>query len=188
MNSFGSSASARRKSNARSIAAFGVTFDQFELGLPGTRLVHDGTGPEVHTIGYEGRSLDDLVVCLQESKIDLVVDIREKPISRRPEFRLAPLSLELESAGIEYESWPELGSPTTQRSELRSTGDFETFRKKFRTFALRYRSDYLSNLGRLAKKKRIALFCYERAHEECHRSVVAELLNTKSRAKIQAIV
>jgi len=40
--------------------------------------------PALLTIGYEKRSIDDLLSVLQAREVDCVVDVRLKPWSRRP--------------------------------------------------------------------------------------------------------
>ena len=44
------------------------------------------TAPVAYTIGYEGRELDEFVARLREQQIEVLIDIREKPASRKSGF------------------------------------------------------------------------------------------------------
>lgn len=57
--------------------------------------------PVAYTIGYEGRELDEFVARLREQRIQVLIDIREKPASRKPGFSKTPLREALEEAGWE---------------------------------------------------------------------------------------
>lgn len=46
----------------------------------------------------------------------------------------------------------------------------------------------MSDLCELVQRTIVAMMCYERAHHECHRSVISELLVEKLDAKIVAIL
>lgn len=178
---------ARRNSeNAAALAAFGVIHTD-QVTNVAYRDIRRGNGPTVFTIGYERRDSDDLLARLLDAGVEILVDIRERPFSRKPDFRAGPLRAACESAGIHYESWPRLGSTEHQRTRLKATGDIGEFRKRFRDFAKRGRSSELADLAQLAENKTVALICYERVHEECHRSVVADLLACINDATITAI-
>jgi len=49
----------------------------------------------------------------------------------------------------------------------------------------------MSEIKRLAaevERRAVALLCYERAHEDCHRKIIAELIAHETGAGITAIV
>ena len=62
------------------------------------------------------------------------------------------------------------------------------FRKRFRELVRRSRMDEIEELAELAERKTIALLCYERCHDECHRSIVAEFVAEINDASIAAIL
>lgn len=124
------------------------------------------------SIGYEGRSLIEIVNLLLEHEVDVLVDVRLNAVSRKPGLSKTALSDALTSAGIEYLHERELGNPRDNRDEFRQG------RKAARNRYLRRLSNgglsAFSNTVDLAQTKRVALFCYERTHLECHRSCIAE--------------
>ena len=75
------------------------------------------------TIGYQGASLERLVQTLNDADVTVLLDTRETPMSRRPEFRRSVLQTALEAAGIRYVSLRWLGAPKDLRGAARpSTG------------------------------------------------------------------
>jgi uncharacterized protein (DUF488 family) len=152
------------------------------------RVVRKGNGIRVFTIGYEQRTGEECIASLLEAGVDTLVDVRERPFSRKPDFRKAAIERRCRAAGLAYESWTRLGSTGHQRRQLRETRDFSTFARRYRDFARRRRATELHALATLARTKTIALICYERAHEDCHRSIIADLLADRLDATIIAIL
>ena len=57
----------------------------------------------VYTIGYGGRTVDDLVRQMQAHEIEFVIDVRSSPYSRYwPEFSRKSLAPALRRAGLKY--------------------------------------------------------------------------------------
>jgi len=57
---------------------------------------------KLFTVGYEGRSIDELVDALRAAGVERLVDVRELPLSRRKGFSKTALGDTLRDAGIEY--------------------------------------------------------------------------------------
>ena len=187
MGSCSDRAAKRRTANSRSLDALLAGSNASDTGS-GYRVVRQGNGTTIFTIGYERRDGAELIASLVDAGVRLLVDVRERPISRKPDFRKSALEARCEAAGFLYQSWTELGSTEHQRGQLRNTGDLSEFKRRFRDFARRGRSAALDSLGALAKKKKqIALICYERLHEECHRSIIADLVAERIDATVVAI-
>lgn len=146
-----------------------------------------GKAVTIFTIGYERRDGDDLMNALREHGIKALADVRQRPMSRKPDFRAKALRAFCDEAAIEYQPWPVLGSTVEQRDELQASGDFDQFAADFRSYALAELSSDLMRLAASVAKKPTALLCYERLHTECHRSVIAELVGDKIDATIVAI-
>ena len=186
MSCHGEKAAERRRANAKAIAALGAK-SSVETSRALERKVREGNGTTIFTIGYERRTGEGLVAELRDVGVDLLIDVRERPISRKADFRKAVLERLCDTVGLSYESWPRLGSTGHQRRQLRETGHLGEFRRRYRDFAQRGRHDVLDRLAEVAKQNTIALICYERVHEECHRSIVADLVADRIDATVVAI-
>ena len=124
----------------------------------------------VVSIGYERRSVADLVQILAAQGVVKLIDVRELPISRRPGFSKVPLATSLEAAGIEYVHLGVAGNPHRKEKH-----DID--------LCLLLYADHLSQhpgiLDRVAREISdglTAVLCYERNHHECHRSILLEAL------------
>jgi uncharacterized protein (DUF488 family) len=119
--------------------------------------------------------------------VEHLADIREKPFSRNPDFRAKALAGFCAEAGIEYGAWPRLGSTEGQRLHLETSGDLAWFMGTFRHYATTSLDAELAQLAAVASRKSVALLCYERCHDECHRSIIADLVAEQLDATITAI-
>lgn len=124
------------------------------------------------SIGYEQRSVDDLIRILRRNDVEVLVDVRLNPISRKRGFSKTALAQALAEAGIEYRHERALGNPTENR---------DPFRKGYRSARERYvrhlrngASEVYDELIRLARNAQIAVLCYERDHSTCHRSCILD--------------
>jgi uncharacterized protein (DUF488 family) len=52
------------------------------------------------TIGYEGGTIDALIRTLRQAQVELVLDIRAAPVSRKKGFSKTQLATHLSEAGI----------------------------------------------------------------------------------------
>lgn len=129
----------------------------------------------LYTIGYEGRSVTSLIKTLSEVGVERLVDVRMRPSSRQRGFSLMQLYERLRKAGIQYEHVRELGNPPAIRA-LWYAGEMGRGRRKYRAHLKNGSSDHLDYLVGLAKLSPTAILCRERNPEECHRSVVAEVV------------
>jgi uncharacterized protein (DUF488 family) len=189
MTRFGDEFGKRRAANLAAIQkAYGTAVRELPKGIEGRyRRIRLGEGGAIFTVGYERRSGEELMALLRDAGVDMLADIREKPVSRVADFRASSLQALCADAGINYESWTGLGSTENQREQLKETGDFAAFERRFRSYAVRYCARDLDQLAEVTKIKCVALLCYERRHEDCHRSVVADLLAERNNASIFAI-
>lgn len=126
------------------------------------------------TIGYQGANLDMFLATLKLAGTTLVLDVRERAMSRRKEFAKSALSQALASVGIGYRHERAVGTPRAVRQQYRADQNLNSFFVRF--------NDYLSTqdvvLDRLAGtlRGRVTLMCFERNPCECHRSVVVAAL------------
>jgi len=139
----------------------------------------------IWTIGYEGTRQNDLVATLTTAGIELVVDVRERPQSRRPGFSRRSLEAALVEAGIAYRSVRALGTPRSGRDAARR-GDLATLWTIFGAhLADPSAQAALAELISTARHRRVCLLCYEREARRCHRSMVADAM--AERAAFDAI-
>lgn len=134
----------------------------------------------LHTIGYEGSSIEDFLVTLKRVGIDLLIDVREVPISRKRGFSKIRLCEALYSSGVDYLHLRGLGDPKLGRIAAREGrfGDFQMI------FAAHLRSELAEeDLNRgidVASTRLACLMCFERDHLHCHRRMVAEEMARRS--------
>ncbi|MER2527261.1 MAG: DUF488 domain-containing protein [Candidatus Competibacter denitrificans] len=129
----------------------------------------------LYTIGYEGATLDEFLITLRQTGVNLLLDIREIPISRRKGFSKSVLKQALEATGIDYQHEKRLGSPKTIRDQLRLDKNYDAFFARFNDY-LDTQADVLQILADQLPGK-VALMCYERDPQICHRRVVANALS-----------
>jgi len=131
--------------------------------------------PKLFTVGYEGRSLDELITELVDAGIDRLVDVRELPLSRRRGFSKTALSETLHEAGIEYVHVKALGNPKSNR-ERYWAGDIEGGAAVYRKHLNNGSRSALVELADSLGNDPTCLLCFERDHTECHRDVIVEAL------------
>jgi uncharacterized protein (DUF488 family) len=123
------------------------------------------------TIGYEGRSVPQLVLRLREAGVARVVDVRASARSPRPGFSKGPLSRALEAAGLEYRHLPEAGNPFREEAARDLTGALDRF-----TEHLAGRPEIARAVLAAAEGARTALLCAEANPRRCHRSVLVDVV------------
>lgn len=137
----------------------------------------------IYTIGYEGAALHDFIATLRHVGVDVLVDVRELPISRRKGFSKRQLNEAMAEAGIGYRHVRELGSPKPIRDKLRRDGNYPSFFAAYAEY-LDTQDDLLHSLA-AELVGNVALMCYERDPKTCHRSTVADRLAYLSEAGVQ---
>jgi uncharacterized protein (DUF488 family) len=128
---------------------------------------------ELFTIGYEGRTLPQLTRLLRRSGVERLVDVRERPMSRRKGFSLMPLSEGLRRSGIEYDHQPGLGNPEEIRT-LWKNGQLPEGKTRYRALLQNGRGEGVEWLVGLVRYQTVCLLCVEEDPDRCHRSIIAE--------------
>jgi uncharacterized protein (DUF488 family) len=129
----------------------------------------------IANIGYEGRSIGELIDALKADGVRTVVDVRADPVSRRPEFIGTRMARSLEAAGLGYVQVRELGVPRDVRKDAKGAAGKGRLLAWYRDY-LDGRPELLGRLVEMSKGPRIAMLCYEREESECHRGVLSERL------------
>ncbi|MBQ3396603.1 MAG: DUF488 domain-containing protein [Synergistaceae bacterium] len=126
------------------------------------------------TIGYEGRTLESFINVLIQNGIKLLCDVRKNPVSRKFGFSVKMLEHTLSSIGIKYISIPELGIDSIKRMNLESAKDYDILFAEYRN-NINSRIKYIEKVRRLlVKYHSIALMCYEKDPNMCHRNIIRE--------------
>lgn len=130
------------------------------------------------TIGYEGASLEEYMNRLLRNGMSILCDVRRNPLSRKYGFSKGVLSRTCESLDIRYEHLPELGIPGENRRELNSQADYDALFEVYERDHLPTQTEALQRIRKwMDEGHRVALTCFERHPEQCHRHCVAEGLH-----------
>lgn len=144
--------------------------------------------PKLFLTGYEKETIDEFLIKLEKAGITTVIDVREIPLSRKNGFSKVNLGKILKGRGIEYYHFPELGSPSKIRGELKATGDYLEFFRAYRKHARNELVAVKDVLTLIQKKKHSVLLCFERNCELCHRTILAsELLKLNPQLQVTPI-
>lgn len=128
------------------------------------------------TIGYEGCTIEDLVSELRRTGVELLIDIRAVPISRKPGFSKRQLAAGLDERGIAYVHLQGLGTPKPGRDAVRS-GHPERMEPIFREHMRSDRAQAeLAQAKMLVTSRPACLLCFEHDPMRCHRRFVAEMI------------
>jgi uncharacterized protein (DUF488 family) len=73
------------------------------------------TGRKLYTTGYEKALLKNVISTLAAVRVATLIDVRDRPISRRPGFSKRQLAAAIEEAGIRYLHLGALGTPPEGR-------------------------------------------------------------------------
>ncbi len=128
------------------------------------------------TIGYEGATLPDVLAALARAGVDLLIDVRAVPRSRKPGFSAKLLAGSAEAVGIGYRHLQRLGTPKPGRDAARA-GDAAGMTA---IFTAHMTGDEplaaLAEAVSLARDHRACLLCFERDPHFCHRAIVADMV------------
>lgn len=127
------------------------------------------------TAGYEGLRIDWFLALIGGHPIDMIVDVREHPLSRKPGFSKRALQEFLEQIGVDYVHIPELGSPTAMRRQLKESGEWDVFRTGYAAWLETQRAAF-DTVRHLAKHHSVGLLCFEANVHGCHRSILGSKL------------
>src|SRR5580692_11410326 len=111
----------------------------------------------LYTIGYEKALLKDVVSTLAAARVTILIDVRDRPISRRPGFSKRQLAAAIGEAGMRREwdrFWGIVGEKLARpEAELA-----------------------LQEAAEIAEAAPSCLLCFEADWQICHRRRVAEIL------------
>ena len=134
------------------------------------------TGRKLYTTGYEKALLKDVISTLAATRVATLIDVRDRPISRRPGFSKRQLAAAIEEAGMRYLHLGALGTPPEGRLANRRR-EWDRFWGIVEEKLARPEAELaLQEAGEIAKAAPSCLLCYEADWQICHRRRIAEIL------------
>lgn len=130
----------------------------------------------LYSIGYEKARQADLIAALTATGVKTLIDVRDRPQSRRPGFSKNSLAAALEEAGIEYVGLKALGTPPEGREANRKREWDRFWQIVDDKLATAEAEHALQQAAAIAADSPSCLLCYEADWHICHRSRVADIL------------
>ena len=143
----------------------------------------------VWTVGHSTRSGEEFAQILKAHGIEVLVDVRSFPGSRRyPQFNRAALAESLKQVGIEYRHEPRLGGRRTPRKDSHNTAwknaSFRAYADHMETEEFR---KGVEDLLEVAANARTAVMCAEALWWRCHRRLISDYLKTEGHGVIHIL-
>lgn len=126
----------------------------------------------ISSIGYQGRSVNDLCTDLATAKVKLLIDVRAIAWSQRPEYRKTAFSNALQTHGVDYMHCKVAGNP------FRNSDDWKECRRLYTQY-LSKNPHIVLELMEAISSHNAALFCYESERTSCHRGILMQFLRKK---------
>lgn len=133
----------------------------------------------IYTIGHSTREIDEFIKLLREHSVQMLVDVRRFPGSRRhPQYNKGNLERSLKDAQIRYEHFEDLGG---RRGEPAP----DSLNDGWKVSGFRAYADYINTeQGRAAVERlpgipenhRTVIMCAESLPWKCHRQIIADVL------------
>lgn len=135
----------------------------------------------IWTFGHSTRSQDEFIAALKSFNVDVLVDVRRYPGSKKyPHFNVSALKEYLYESGIKYLQVPGLGGRRKPRIDSKN--------HVWRNAAFRGYADYMeseefhsaiNSLENIALNSRTAYMCSEAVWWRCHRALISDYLKDK---------
>lgn len=126
------------------------------------------------TIGYEGRSAEDLVNLLQQNGVKILLDARRRANSRKKGLSKKALGALCEKRHIRYVHEVDLGTPPNHMEQVKAKGGYDnSILEEFRKYLLT-QDEAMDRAVGLATDGATCVLCYEADARNCHRLIVAE--------------
>lgn len=146
---------------------------------------------DIYTIGHSTRTLDEFLAMVTSFRLDVLVDVRRYPHSRRhPHFNTDELKKALFHVDVKYEYMgDELGGYRANKKDSPHVGllesSFQGYADHMETPMFRHGFEKLIGL---ADKKRIAYMCSESNFKSCHRRLISDALQLLRGVTVHHIV
>jgi uncharacterized protein (DUF488 family) len=152
-------------------------------------IVKSSESRKIWTVGHSTRSGEEFGEILKAHGIEVLVDVRTYPGSRRyPQFNKDALDEWLSGLKIKYKHQPNLGGRRTPRPDSHNTAWRNA---QFRGYADHMETDAFKNgvreLLELAATRRVAIMCAEAVWWRCHRSLISDYLKAEGHKVIHIL-
>ncbi len=138
----------------------------------------------LYTIGFQGAHLPEFLNTLERSGVDLLVDIRENAISRKPGFSKNALRDALAEVNIGYVHYRALGPIRAVRQTYAKTHDWDWLKQQYLE-SIQTQPDLLRELMAQIYQHTCCLLCFEADPALCHRSILAQYLHDELDPEIE---
>ena len=131
------------------------------------------------TLGYSGRTTDNIIAALLDNGVRTLVDIRQNAVSMyRPELSKNNLARLLAGYGLSYVHFPQLGVPRDIRAKAIETGTREVIWDWYDEYVIGEFFGTGRNLHFFLNcvEHPVALMCTEIDPQECHRHRLSRAL------------
>ena len=123
--------------------------------------------------------LKDVIATLAAARVATLLDVRDRPISRRPGFSKRQLAAAIEDAGMRYVHLAALGTPPEGRLANRRR-QWQRFWGIVEEKLSRPEAELdLCQAAEIAEAMPSCLLCYEADWQVCHRRRIAEILTER---------
>ena len=141
--------------------------------------------PAVYTAGYEGKSVDSFFDRLLRSGMELVIDVRAMPLSRRYGFSKRQFGEIAKKLGLEYLHFGKLGIPSEHRANLTDFDSYQRLLREYQHNMLPRLENEIAEVGQLMQRTLAVLVCVENDFRCCHRSRLAEAISRRAGLKVE---
>jgi uncharacterized protein (DUF488 family) len=144
---------------------------------------------KIWTVGHSTRSAEEFNQILLAHEVEVLVDVRTFPASRRyPWFNRDALSVSLSETRIKYKHEPRLGGRRKARPDSHNSAwRNEQFRGYADHMETEEFKDGVRQLLELAAIKRVAIMCAEAVWWRCHRSLISDYLKAEGHEVIHIL-
>lgn len=140
--------------------------------------------PAVYTAGYEGKSIDAFFNELLRKGIEVVVDVRANPVSRKYGFSRKRFSDIARKLGVEYRHVPSLGIPSSARAHLSDYVSYQRLLRRYESTMLPLLNGEIGAVAQLMRERPAALVCVEKDVRCCHRSRLADAVSRENHLQV----
>ena len=136
------------------------------------------TEKALFTIGYEGISIDGYLDRLVQKDVQLVIDVRKNPVSRKYGFSKKSLGAHLAKVDISYAHEPDVGVASHLRQSIHAPQDYTRLFEHYSQVILPDKRPALCRIVEATRiYKRVALTCFEADPQMCHRHKITEAID-----------